>query len=569
MQNKMNFSKTAYWAALFFAVCFIVFCFAAYHISGNILDGDASSELTLAKHLSEKNAIISSDWVYSSELRVINTQLVYSALFKITDKWQVVRFWGIIILNIILVLSYLFMIRKTSVRRSARIFSASLLLLPMSIATARILNFHTYYIPHVAIGFLLLGLFLKFSGQKPSSSRKLTVALFLLLGFLSGLGGIRQLLITIFPLFLACLIETLLTADSRSSKLSDSVNLILGNKPLLLSISGLASNFLGVVINEKVLRQFFLFDNYYTSALSSFSVSKLETVINAMLTVSGYMPNSPVFSVSGITSLFALVFVPLLLYLAVKVLLKFRKNKKENEGFGSQFLWIFFLSAFFVNTFAFLFLNSFFFELYYIPVLILSIPLIATMLDTKTSPISVFGQAIALIVSVFLVFGGFYRIVKLTNPPENNVPNFRYGGLSYSNIHLVPEIRPAVDFLTRKNYTHGYSTFWHANVVRELTNGSIDVMGIYFPSLKLHRMLMLKDDNMPKRDRGVSFLLLTKEEYEANQDFPLYSNIESGEQFSNENSIDNRHLGRLVYSDEHFVIFHFEDDNTIQNAIHG
>ena len=70
-------------AALFFALCFLSSVYLAYRTSEYIFDSDASSELVLAELLSRQGSILSSDWFYSTELRVLNTQLVYAPLFHI------------------------------------------------------------------------------------------------------------------------------------------------------------------------------------------------------------------------------------------------------------------------------------------------------------------------------------------------------------------------------------------------------------------------------------------------------------------------------------------------------
>ena len=44
--------------------------------SVNLINSDDASELILAKMLSKENRFLSRDWIYSSELRVINTQII-------------------------------------------------------------------------------------------------------------------------------------------------------------------------------------------------------------------------------------------------------------------------------------------------------------------------------------------------------------------------------------------------------------------------------------------------------------------------------------------------------------
>ena len=191
-------------SALFFALCGLMSLYLTYKTAGNLLDSDASSELVLARLLADTNQILSRDWFYSTELRVLNTQLIYMPLFKIFSDWKLVRFFGALLLQAILVLSYYFLSRQAGFSRNVFFLTGGLLLLPASTPYARIVLLHSYYVPHIAIGFFLLGLLLGFgNSEKKKGLRIAYLVLFLLLSLLSGLGGVRQLLVTFLPLLAA------------------------------------------------------------------------------------------------------------------------------------------------------------------------------------------------------------------------------------------------------------------------------------------------------------------------------------------------------------------------------
>ena len=46
-------------------------------------DSDISSEMVLANLLAEEGSVLSQNWYYSTELRVLNTNLVFAPLFHI------------------------------------------------------------------------------------------------------------------------------------------------------------------------------------------------------------------------------------------------------------------------------------------------------------------------------------------------------------------------------------------------------------------------------------------------------------------------------------------------------
>lgn len=102
---------------LILAVCLTLK--TTYYATEHYLDGDASSELVLAHHLAETGQILSTDWYYSTELRVLNTQLVYAPLFRIFSDWHMVRFVGALIMQALLVLSCAYLCKQTSLSLGA------------------------------------------------------------------------------------------------------------------------------------------------------------------------------------------------------------------------------------------------------------------------------------------------------------------------------------------------------------------------------------------------------------------------------------------------------------------
>lgn len=63
------------------------------------LDSDMASELTLAQHLCREGTLVSSSWYYSTEIRLLSTQLVYTPLMALfPHDWRMVRTLGNLIL---------------------------------------------------------------------------------------------------------------------------------------------------------------------------------------------------------------------------------------------------------------------------------------------------------------------------------------------------------------------------------------------------------------------------------------------------------------------------------------
>ena len=78
-------------SAVFFIVAFVSLCiFMKFNIV-SWLDSDDSSELILSKLLADENRLITDKWYYSTELRVLNTQILYAFFFHVTQNWLMVR----------------------------------------------------------------------------------------------------------------------------------------------------------------------------------------------------------------------------------------------------------------------------------------------------------------------------------------------------------------------------------------------------------------------------------------------------------------------------------------------
>lgn len=72
--------------------CFFVLCFYLDKNVDMYLDSDMSAELILSKQLADSGKLFFSDnWFYSTEIRFINTQLIFSQYFRIFENWHLVE----------------------------------------------------------------------------------------------------------------------------------------------------------------------------------------------------------------------------------------------------------------------------------------------------------------------------------------------------------------------------------------------------------------------------------------------------------------------------------------------
>ena len=146
-----------------------------------------------------------------------------------------------------------------------------------------------------------------------------------------------------------------------------------------------------------------------------------------------------------------------------------------------------------------------------------------------------------------------------------HTPSFSqlYEGLAYKNENLVQQLQQPLNSIQENSYTVGYSTFWNANTLTEMTDGQIKMIGLTLknndedanddheatsPSFAYYKWLTLKSylDIKPEK----AFLLLTPAENEAYLEMPFEDK------------------GEVIYEDDgHFIVYGFDDPSALYQMI--
>ena len=106
MKMKRLGDKGRYLPWLVFAGTLFVLVFFLARYTVYTLNSDASSELVLAKHLADQGGgLLSKNWYYSTEVKVLCDQLAFELMFFFTDNWRIARMGGTLILIGLMLLS--------------------------------------------------------------------------------------------------------------------------------------------------------------------------------------------------------------------------------------------------------------------------------------------------------------------------------------------------------------------------------------------------------------------------------------------------------------------------------
>jgi hypothetical protein len=480
------------------------------------INSDASSEMVLGKLLAKENKLVTSSWEYSTEIRLVYQQLFFMPLFKLFDDWRVVRAITVLLNNIVLLAAYFFMMKQFCVSKKTVLLTSLFLILPVSSVYWDIVLFGGYYVFFIAMFFCYLGLFaILLNSGKSGNKTNAAFILFAILSFVFGAGGIRALMNIYVPVFITVSFVCFTRKDTR-----------LNSRPFLLGAAGLVLCGLGYAANF-VLHFFYRFHSHHGAGiinLRDIFSQRLGNTIYSFIEFLGFTPNAKFMSPQGILSFAAVVVVFLIFYEAVKIIKRRGAGGESGEadgfaGINLSFM-IFFIVSVIYHIALFQILDGDFRHL--IPLHILYVPALAVIFEFVKKNMSLKKARLLICGIAFVILGS--GLVRLCLAPSYDYNSHRKDSIAY---------------IEKNNLHFGFASFWNANVLTELTNGRIEMLGLSTGNINtisgwLH-VIAYED---PGYYKGETFLLLTKEELEAEEDEEFF-------------------LRQPDYEDDYFVIFRY------------
>ncbi len=455
MFSKAKIKKWIPW--LWLAMCFGALCLFMHYQFPKILDGDmSSSSLIAAWNLSKESGLakfMSPNWYYSTEVMILDTQLVYMPLFLIFEDWHVVRLLGTIIQYILLLLSYYFFCSQANIKRSFPI-SASFLLLPFSDVHFSLVLMGTFhYTFYLMALFVMAGLYVGFATKADLSRRSYSLRMIslCLLSFLTGLTGLRMILLFHLP---AVALAVMMYSASRCGwKRLNLLTAKQSGKLLVSSVIAIVFALVGDLFNAGVLPKYFSFANYHSLSLLDFNIDRVWEFINDLFFCFGYETYKSAFS-SALAG--ALLCLCLTLLAVVCICRSFKRHEQLPANPHKSIitlLWVFSL-GFFAAVLALTDVLYWWGTL--APVVPLLIPIIAAwFLEDHEWKLS-WKTAIAGVVACAVVASSGYQYLKFSTDQTY-------------------ELRMITDVLLQEGYTEGYSAFWQGTPITEFSDGQIEI----------------------------------------------------------------------------------------------
>ncbi len=513
----------------------MIYCFQTR--SAAYMDSDMASEILLAKECFLEKTFWPRSWFYSTEIRLLNTQLVSTPLFLFTNNWYVIKTLTAIISCVILFFSQFFLLNSLAIKKTwVKFLVCIMCICPCSVDMWLYVTFGNYYIPHIVLSFIYLTLYFYLITPESVSKKIYTVLLILFwtASFLNGLATIRYLLIFVFPLALTVVYKGVKELYEKNGKFSFRTFFI-NDRRIFFAAGGLISGCIGYVFNSTLLAKLYSFTQWNSTAyntIGDISITRLHSDIFGIL---GYKNNISAMTPAGVINLLIYVF---LVFLLIGCISFYKNKKKQNE---KQLIYITFSLVSFIFT-GFLYINMDYIARYFI-MEIAFIPTIFAIIIDNVSFYRIHKYILG-VSGAIVVLGGSFTTIQTVLSNDRNTN--RYAVLS---------------FLEKNNFNFGFATFWNANVLTFISNGKIEIANIGKDKIDDTEAIALK--NYYSYEKWLTPARYYTDSYRQDEKcFLLVDTSEYGTSSSNKVFSG----GRMVYEDAYYKVFEYSNPRALKNS---
>jgi hypothetical protein len=235
---------------------------------------------------------------------------------------------------------------------------------------------------------------------------------------------------------------------------------------------------------------------------------KLSQSLVSLVEFFGLSTGSSLLSAQGLFSAIAILGT---FFLFRTVLKSFGQTEIQNNMTVKlveyQYIPIFFIVSVISNIFIFIIVDEGITGRYFIPFMVLYIPLAAILFEHAEKQFDHLKRITLISGIILFIFGQSYL-------------NFQ----SMARFDVNSARKNYIKYLSDNKLEYGFATFMNANVTTELTNGQIVMAGLnpdglepYQNQFRIHNWASLVKHSNPSFHLGESFLLLTRAEWELAQ----------------------------------------------------
>ena len=420
-----------------------------------IVDSDLASEMILSDLLNKEGTIISHNWFYSTELKVVNLQWFYRlGLLIFPNDWHLARTFGMAITLALFAAAMLFFVKCAGLGR-AGLWMVGTLLWPFGQHYLVYAIYGGYYLVYTFFYMLVLALVLR-SLNADKKHCALQWVLACVITAVAGMNGVKQLMVFHAPLCLAAAILLVLALHS-CGKTDWKAALDACRKEVRLLAASLVTAVAaaaGYFVSNAVLSRMYDFKSYNFIVWNrDEDWFTLDRILMDFFHEFGYENGSGVFHFGGIAAAVGLLLGCWMFFCIVRLLLRLDKLERNDK-----LLVLLLVAMLAVCGVAYTYFHE-----YYLYFWLMNMPVaIAVMaVEIKTEDFHILGARQLLGVGLAACFT---LCAVSTVRQEQEHPYLAHKGLN-----------TAAEWLVDNGYTQGYSTFWNGNAMTELTSSKLEV----------------------------------------------------------------------------------------------
>lgn len=435
---KKWFDKTNKFDLIGYIVLFVFMACILSYLSINIeyiTDSDQSSNLIYAKELIKNKTLLPTTWYFSTYVDIFNIDKIQALLFLFLDDWMLVHVFSNIMVEVIYFISFIYACKVSNVKHIS--WLALLALCGLSYQQYKFVLSFNIYAWYMTLSFVSYGLLVDIL----KNNSRFKEVMYILVVFMVSSSGIRNIA-TIFVPVIATIVVLLFLEKVHYYEKS-----IYTKKYKKIALIIALGSITGYLFNSLVLCKI---TGYVPTplALTREIIKEFPTILYNLI-INGWLHLCGINSI-GIISLLCVILLIVVIVYCFKVLIS-----KDTEAFFDKFLVIFFImsacviSATFFVSVSFPFATRYLLQAYGFLIIILG-SLLSKMSIKKTMCIYV-----ALAVCV-MIRGTNYALQEVRSS-------------------INQELLDMVEILDEKNVTNGYAGFWNGNIIKELSNGEIEI----------------------------------------------------------------------------------------------
>lgn len=487
------------------------------YFNSAMFESDAASEILLAEQVSKEGFhVLSDNWFYSSEIRVVHNQLIMALVYSLCNNYKIAYALSSVIIMLVACGAVCFLLQGAGINKQNQILGVLMLLVPYGsyqrFSLFAIFLGVGYYASFIILSFLWIGIYIRMISRKMKKVQyRVYFIVIILLSFVMGLCGIRQFILLFVPVIIWEVLndfgqycERILSL--KSCKLQ--VSLFFNNKKELIVSVG--SAFIGFLIYEYMWLPKYGAHNYFDMRYGTMESIKLqlERIVSAVMRITGYsFDEGNIMSIIGMLNLMTLLYVFCLIGIFIKLL----KNKGKKSYIGFLAIQIIFNMTIYLllriddvagiarytwlSMAGIVLLPAFYFQ------------------DNK---ITLQKKFIILMCCVGVIFANNIKLICSYDDENILLNQYKENVLStYQRNASVEQREGYINFLMKNNYTYGYATYWNANISTVLSEGTVRIASVKNDeTFSLHKWLTLRDYEDIEQYSPEFVLLLNSEENE-------------------------------------------------------